>query len=405
MLSYDEALERILASTPDPIIASYSSLRLVYGSALAEDIYADIPLPPFDNSAVDGFAVRLQDAANASQTNPVTLQIAQTIKAGDNAQTPVQPGEAARILTGAMVPPHADAIIMVEDTQTDGDSVTLLDAPSPQFIRRMGSDLPVGTLALEACTTLDAGAIGILAALNYQSVRVFLAPTFGILTTGDEINHVEGVPLTPGQIRNANAPALYAAVCEVGGFDLFSEHIGDNLDETRDALRRATKDCDIIIASGGVSVGEYDFVKAAVEAEGGTLDFWRVAIKPGKPLCFGTIGNALFFGLPGNPASSLVTFELFVRPVLRKMAGHKRVTRPQVPVTLATDLEHEPGRREFVRARLEYTDNGLVATPTGLQTSHRLASMVNVDALLVAHEERGDYKAGETLTALLLTAN
>lgn len=410
MLSYDEALTRILAAVPGPLPTQTVALDAAQNRVLASDIYASESLPPFDNSAVDGYAVRLADAAQASSTAPVRLLVTQTIAAGYAPTKPVLPGEAARILTGAPVPPGADALVMVEDTATDGDTVLLSDVPSAHFIRRAGSDLPRGALALAAGSILDGAALGLLAALNHTDLPCVRQPRVAVITTGDEIISVGGPSLQPGQIRDANGPALQAVVHEAGAIPALRFHVPDSLEDTRDALRAASE-CDVIVSCGGVSVGAFDFVKAALEAEGGNVDFWRVAIRPGKPLCFGRIprksrsdlaGSALFFGLPGNPASSLVTFELFVRPVLRKLGGYQSVSRSVLSVRLAAPMDHEPGRREFVRARLSFDGPTPNATPTGAQTSHRLASMLNVDALLVADENRGDYAVGETLPALWL---
>ena len=239
-----------------------------------------------------------------------------------------------------------------------------------------------------------------LSALGMTQISCHERPRVGILSTGNELVPATTPVLSPAQLRNSNGPALEAAVIAAGGVVTSCLHAPDDKQALRDALLSLST-CDVVITSGGVSVGNADFVKGIVE-EMGSLDFWRIAIKPGKPLAFGTLGKALFFGLPGNPVSSLVTFELFVRPVLRRLAGHTTVTRPQITATLTENLRHEPGRREFVRVHIDYRNGEAFATPTGAQGSHRLSSLVAAKALLVAHEEHSDYVAGDRLPALLL---
>ncbi len=407
MLSYDEALARILNAASGPLEAQSMLPKAAAGYALAADVYAPADLPPFSNSAVDGFAVRLTDVMEASANAPVVLRVTQTIAAGYASDRPVETGEAARILTGAPVPLGTDGIVMVEDTRpapadADGaERIALLVPASGRFIRAAGSDIATGTLALRAGTTIDAGAVGLLSALNFECIPCVRRARVAILTTGDEVVPPGSAPLLPGQMRDANGPALAAAVREAKGAEVLRLHARDTEAEVRAAFDACVrKGVDVVVASGGVSVGEFDYVKK-VAGEMGTLDFWRIAVKPGKPLAFGKIGSALFFGLPGNPVSSLVTFELFVRPALRKMGGFTDVLRPVVTATLTENLPHETGRREFVRARAVWSDGGYQATPMGAQGSHRLASLAGADAYLVAREERGDYEKGESLSALL----
>jgi molybdenum cofactor synthesis domain len=404
MLTYDEALERVLNVAGGPLPKERVALAAARGRALARDVTAAEDLPPFDNSSVDGYAFRSEDLRPFSPG--VVLPVSQVIPAGATRITPLAPGTAARIFTGAPVPPGADAVVMQEDTENPGGDtgqVLLRDAGSAAYIRRAGSDVARGTVALTAGTTLDAGAVGLLAALNVTDAPCTRVPRVALLTTGDEVIPPGSAPLAPGQIRDANGPALAAAVAEAGAELAVREHAADTEASVRAALA-ACQGCDVIVSSGGVSVGDHDHVKAVAE-EMGVLHFWRIAIKPGKPLAFGRVGGALFFGLPGNPVSSLVTFELFVRPVLRRLAGHAQVLRPRTVALLTADLPHAPGRREFVRARVEWRaeDGACLATPTGAQGSHRLASLVGANALLVAHEDRGDYAAGESLPALLLS--
>ena len=396
MLTYDAALARILAALP-PVAPENVLLADALGRALAAETFASADLPPFDNSAVDGYAID-GTQPNIANNYPIVAEIA----AGDTSPAPLSPGVAARIFTGAPVPAGADRIIMQEDsTRSDVGTVafsTIGDAG--QFIRKRGSDVTRETKVLSAGQTIDAGTIGLLAALNAASVSVYRPPRVALLTSGNEIVAVGDGDLRPGQIRDSNGPALAAALIEAGAEVVRRRHLPDTLAAVVEVLAEC-QDCDFIVSSGGVSVGDHDYVKAAVEMVG-TLDFWRVAIRPGKPLAFGRVNGALFFGLPGNPVSSLVTFELFVRPTLRRFAGHRNITRPQVMAMLTTDLPHETGRREFVRAEVTWQNGVCLATPTGAQGSHRLSSLIGANAYLIAHEERGDYKAGQILPALLL---
>jgi len=401
VLSYDDALSSVLAAAI-PLPLEDVPLAEAFGRALAEDVVARENLPPFDNSSVDGYAVRLSDTDHAAPAAPVRLHRGETIAAGYPPTRALQNGEAAPIFTGAPLPDGADAVVMVEDSDTDGnDTIILRDPGFASFIRRTGSDIKIGEIALRAGSLLDSGSIGLLSALNVTTVSGASRPRVALLTTGDEIVPAGTGPLPPGKIRDANGPALAAALLEAGALVTHRLHVADNAEAVRSALLSASENCDVIIASGGVSVGEFDYVKT-IAGELGTLNFWRIAIKPGKPLAFGKIGRALFFGLPGNPVSSLVTFELFVRPALRRMAGYTDQTRPLVSARLTEALSHQPGRREFVRARLFWLGDTYHATPLGAQGSHRLASIAGAEAYLIAHEDHGDYNAGAKLPAFLI---
>ncbi|MBC7804764.1 MAG: molybdopterin molybdotransferase MoeA [Akkermansiaceae bacterium] len=392
MLTYDEALQRVLAQT-DPLPAEIVPVADAYGRALTESIVAAENLPPFDNSAVDGFAV-----GDATYQGGYVRDYAGTVLAGQIPSRDLGSGAAVYVATGAMLPVGTSGIVMVEDT-VEGEPA--IHGPAfARFIRRAGSDVEKGETVLRAGDVVDAGAVGLLSSLGVTRVSCHSRPRVGILSTGDELVPVTTRVLPPAMIRDSNSHAIEAAALAAGGVVIQRLHAPDDKDAIRNALL-SLSGCAVVITSGGVSVGDADFVKGIVE-EIGSLDFWRIAIKPGKPLAFGRVGNALFFGLPGNPVSSLVTFELFVRPVLRRLAGHRETSRPHITATLAEPLPHEPGRREFVRARLEYRDGEAFATTTGSQGSHRVSSLVGANALLIAHEDHGDYEVGERLPALLL---
>lgn len=400
MLTYDEALAKILTAAGKPLPAEEVVLEEARNRVLAAEILASENLPLFDNSAVDGYAVRLETVFPPQEA--LTLPLVETITAGSAPRGRLKAGEAARIFTGAPVPEGTTAVVMQEDaSETEGLVTFSFDATSSGYIRRSGSDIAVGQRALPAGEILGAGGIGLLSALNFQAVNCHRKPRVGLLTTGNEVVAPGALPLLPGQIRDANGPALSAAIFEAGGVVLERRHAADEEEAVREALAGLADRCDLIVASGGVSVGDFDYVKN-VALQLGELQFWRVAIKPGKPLAFGRIGSALFFGLPGNPVSSLVTFELFVRPVLRQWAGHRQLLRPQVTAVLATPLPHAPGRREFIRANVTWREDVYYATPLGAQGSHRLTSIAGANALLIAHEDQDDYASGDRLPAFLL---
>ncbi|MBC8142702.1 MAG: molybdopterin molybdotransferase MoeA, partial [Armatimonadetes bacterium] len=306
MLTYDEALARVL-SFAEPLPTESVSLMLAHGRALAADIVAAENLPPFDNSAVDGYAVRYEDTLSANDGSNVTLSVRGGFiqLAGEPPGAPITPGSraAVSVMTGGTIPPGADAIVMIEDTvRGDFDYLYLKTPASPRFIRRAGSDVAAGQTVLRAGDTVNAGAVGLLASLGMTKVSCHALPCVGILSTGNELVPMETRRLPPAKIRDSNRHALAVATESASGIIEASLYAPDDRDAIRNALL-SLSGCDVIVSSGGVSVGSADFVKEIVE-EIGTLDFWRIAIKPGKPLAFGRIGNALFFGLPGNPASS-----------------------------------------------------------------------------------------------------
>ncbi|HET6613478.1 MAG TPA: gephyrin-like molybdotransferase Glp, partial [Kofleriaceae bacterium] len=315
MKSVDEATRAIRAAVK-PLGAERVKLAAARGRIIAAPVFAGRALPPWDNSAMDGFAVRANEV-------PGTLPIAATIAAGTSPTAGLAPGTCARIMTGAPVPDGADAVIMREDAEVvdGGGRVAFAQPVNPgQHIRRAGGDIAPGDRALCAGTEMDAPAIGLLAALGHDRVDVARKPAVAIISTGDELIEV-GQDLGPGQIYSSNNHALAAQIDEAGGIPIDLGIAPDNLEAISASFERA-RSADIIVTSGGVSVGDFDFVRDALAAIGAQVAFWKVAIKPGKPLVFGTAPPAtLIFGLPGNPVSSMVTFELFVRPVIRAMLG------------------------------------------------------------------------------------
>ena len=395
MLTYDQAIAQILSQiAPLPPLAL--PLLDARGCVLAEDLFAPQAVPPFDNSSMDGFAVRAADLARL----PATLPVQGDIPAGALTLPALTPGQALRIMTGAPVPPGADTVVPVEDTEARGEDVAFLQPFEPgQNIRRAGEDVPAGSLVVASGSLVRPAEVGMAAVVGRATVRVHPRPRVAIISTGDEL--VEpGQALQSGQIYNSNAYALAAQVAEAGGIVTHRLHARD----TSDSLRAAFDACagaDVLLTSGGVSVGDYDFVKA-VFAERGTMDFWRVAIRPGKPVAFGRWGETVFFGLPGNPVSSMVTFELFVRPALRRLRGLAEPSRPTVTARLTEDAGHTMGRQSYQRAVVTPEGGGYSVTPVSKQGSGMMRSMVLANALLVIPADVSVLPAGGTGTVLLL---
>ncbi len=385
-LSVDEALERILAKVRqlEPVTAD---LMDTLGMTLVEDIVADHDVPPFRNSAMDGYAVIGADVA----TVPARLRVVGDIAAGGVPARPITRGEAIRIMTGAPMPDGADTIVRVEDTDNGTSTVTIHAATRPgTSVRAAGEDLRTGETVLTRGTILRAAEIGVLATLGHKTVQVTRQPRVAVLSTGDELVELDA-PLGPGQIRDANRYSLASAARAVGARAIPLGIVRDTVDDLRRALRDAASKADIIVTSGGVSVGDHDHVKPVVD-ELGSMDFWSIAIRPGRPLAFGAIDGTLIFGLPGNPVSSLLGFELFVRPALLKMAGRRLLHRPQVAATLDDTLDTPPGLRFFARGIYDPAA-GTVRT-TGPQGSGILRSMALANCFIdipdtVQHVDRG----------------
>jgi molybdopterin molybdotransferase len=385
-LSVDEALERILerVRTLEP-----TSVELLdaLGAVLAEDVIADRDVPPFRNSAMDGYAVRGADVASV----PAKLRVIGDIAAGATPAGAVGAGDAMRIMTGAPMPDGADTVVRVEDTDNRVDTVTITVATKPgTSVRAAGEDLKAGETILRRGAVLRAAEIGVLATLGKKTVSVTRRPRVAIVSTGDELVELDE-PLRPGQIRDANRYSLASAVSAMGLTPIPLGIVRDTAHDLRRALRAAAEQADVIVTSGGVSVGDHDHVKPVVD-ELGSMDFWSIAIRPGRPLAFGEIDAKLIFGLPGNPVSSLLGFELFVRPALLKMAGRRLLHRPRVTATLNDTLDTPPGLRFFARGIYDPTTN--TVRTTGPQGSGILRSMALANCFIdvpetVQHLDRG----------------
>ncbi|MGM9481065.1 molybdopterin molybdotransferase MoeA [Roseateles sp. NT4] len=370
LIPLDEALARLLAEAKPLAGRETLATRVAVGRVLAADLISPVDVPPADNSAMDGYALR---ASDVGQPLPVT----QRIPAG-SVPTPLPPGEAARIFTGAQVPPGADTVVMQEYTELVGDQVRVTQPiTAGANVRLRGEDVRVGAVVLPTGTRLDAVAVGLAATAGAAELTVTRRPRVALFSTGDELV-MPGEPLPPGAIYNSNRFTLRALLeglgCEVIDLGI----VPDRLDATRAALREAASKADVILTSGGVSVGEEDHLRPAVQAEG-QLDLWAIAIKPGKPFAYGRVGAAHFIGLPGNPVSSLVTFLVLVRPFLLKLQGAARVTPRGYRLVAGFDWPKPDKRREFLRVRLD-EEGGLALF--GNQSSGVLTSAFWADGLL-----------------------
>lgn len=400
MTTVNEAVKLILG-TVSPVPTERVAVADGLGRVLCENVRSGRNVPSFANSAMDGFAVRWNDLASASSTAPVTLEVREAVAAGSVARRRVLPGTAIRIMTGAPVPAGADAIVRVEYTETRGDRVAVFRTDGKgSHIRAAGEDIRKGQLILERGKLLGAPDIGLMASIGKATVTVRRRPVVAIIATGDELIGVEDKP-APGKVVNSNGYTLASAVREVGAVPKSFGIVRDSRKRLAGVFRKALA-CDALITSGGVSVGDYDYVKDALEDAGMRMLFWRVAQRPGHPMAFGRIGRRPVFGLPGNPVSSLVSFILYVRPALLRMMGHENLFMPVVRAKMAHDVRTAPGLKEFVRCRLEQENGRFLASSTGTQSSGVLRSLSLAQALIVAREDQTLLRKGTYAPAILL---
>jgi molybdopterin molybdotransferase len=405
LLSVAEALDRVLAG-----VAVLPSERVplsdALGRVLAEPVVAGREIPPWDNSSMDGYAVRAADTRAAHAGRPVRLAVVGEVAAGTVASREVGPGQAYRILTGAPLPRGSDAVVPQEDVRRDDHFVALEKPVQPgAYVRPHGEDIRRGDRLLEPGTVLRPAALGVLAALGRAHAEVYRRPTVAVLSTGDELVTPDA-PLGPGQIPDSNTYTLCGLVAEAGALPLSLGIARDRREELIERLQQGLR-ADVIVSSAGVSVGDRDFVREAAEALGARFDFWKVNMRPGKPLTFGRVGDAgrerLFFGLPGNPVSSMVTFELFVRPALRRMGGYRELERPRVTARALEPIDNPGSRPGYLRVRLEPVSGGWGARSTGEQGSGILRSMLLADGLAVLPGDGHVPTGGEVEVVLLMS--
>jgi molybdopterin molybdotransferase len=377
VLTVEEALEQIL-SRVTPLPTERVPLMGALGRALAEDVVSSREIPPWANSSMDGYAVR----ANDTRDVPARLAVVGTVTAGAMPARDVRGGEAVRIFTGAPLPAGADAVIPQEDTEASDGHVTLKSAvETGAYVRPRGEDLRVGDTVLSSGVALGPAEIGLLATLGYSQVLVHRRPRVAILSTGSELVELGREP-GPGQIPNTNSYSLFAQVLEAGAEPMNLGIAVDKLDAIEQRLQWGAG-ADVLLASAGVSVGDYDFVKVALTRAGAELHLWQVSMRPGKPITFGSLGRRSVFGLPGNPVSAMVTFELFVRPALRRLAGFNALHRLRLRARALGPIDNPGHRRGYLRVTLERDARGWGARLTGDQGSAILTSMVRADGLAV----------------------
>ncbi len=401
MLSVEEALERVLAAF-EPLEPERVPVLETLGRVLAEDIYADMDIPPLTNSAMDGYAVQAADTAGASPEHPARLRVIYNLAAGYTTDMAVTPGTAIRIMTGAPIPPGADTVVRFEETEQDGGWVNILkEVPLGKNVRQAGEDVRKGALILPRGTEIRPQEVGMLAALGHKDALVHRRPRVAILATGDEVIEVDA-PWQPGKIRNANSYSNAAQVVRYGGVPILLGIARDDVEELTDRIRAGLEQgADLFLTSGGVSVGDFDVVKEVLAAEG-EMAFWRVRMKPGKPLAFGHIQGVPLLGLPGNPVSAMVSFELFARPAILKMLGKTRLEKPTVEAILLDEIAHKDDRRHFLRVMIEERDGEYFARLTGDQGSGILLSMVRAQGLAIIPEDVDHLPAGARVQVMML---
>jgi molybdopterin molybdotransferase len=400
MISADQALQIVLENVA-PLGVERISILDALGRVLAETISSPRDIPGFDNSAMDGYAVRAADVAKASEATPVKLKVVETVGAGQMPTRRVGTGETVRTMTGAPIAEGADAVIPVERTRGVSEVVEFLaSAEHRAFIRPRGEDLRLGEMVMSAGKTLTPAELGMLASVNRAMVEVIRRPRVAIVATGDELVDVDQPPVG-AQVVNSSAYALAGAIREAGAEAVILKVARDEAREIRERLAEAMT-FDAMLSTGGVSVGQFDHVKGALDELGMRQLFHGVAQKPGRPLKFGTVGYRPVFGLPGNPVSTLVCFYLYARPALLKMSGHRRVGLPRVRARCAVDIKTSKDLTEFVRVRLEREGDAYLATPTGGQGSGIFSSISRADGLLIGPSSETVLKAGAQATVLLL---
>jgi len=392
MISVRDAQIHVLSRVAAPVAPEVVSLTRGLGRVLSQDLRAPFDVPPADNSAVDGYAVT---SADIPVDGARELEVVADVPAGAVYEAALRPGEAIRIMTGAPMPAGADTVIPLERVTRAGGRVRIPPLAKGSNVRLRGEDVSAGTVVIEAGAVLRPQELGLIASLGLPEILVRRRPRAAILSTGDEV--VEpGQPRRAGQIYDSNRFMLRGAVELCGGEVTDLGIAPDDRDRLRAQILEASRSADVVITSGGVSVGDYDLVKEVL-GELGTIDFWQVAMQPGRPLAAGRVGDAHFFGLPGNPVASMLTFALFVRPVLWKLGGRRQLSTRGFHARASEAMPKRRGRREFKRGVLSYQDDGWEVRTTGPQGSGIVSSMVAGNCLIVIEEDRGDVEPGDTV--------
>ena len=396
LINHPEAVRLVLDNTPRLPVEN-TPLEKAQGLVLAEDLEAKFDSPPFDNSAVDGYAVRSADAEEGR-----VFRVVDEAPAGRPAEKSVGEGEAIKIFTGGVIPEEADAVVMVENTSGWGEEFELKKAATPgQNVRRSGEDMREGDMILGAGTEVGAPEIALTATQGYGELPVYRRPKVAVLSTGTELVVPGERDLSPGEIYDSNSFAMLAQTREAGAEAFRVAAASDDADVLRDTIQRALESADVVVTSGGVSVGEKDLVKSTLLDLGVEQVFWGVKLKPGKPVFYGMREDARFFGLPGNPVSAMVCFELFVRPALMEMMGREDKERPRVQVYFDERVSNRLGRMHAMRVSLERTERGWLARSVGAQGSGLVSSLAKADALALIGPE-SEVRAEEPVEAIVL---
>ncbi len=389
-----EQARRLILDAVRPLPSEAVELHDALARTLAHDVSAQEAVPAFDSSAMDGFAVRAEDVVAADQSSPTVLRVIDESRAGSPAEAVLGGGQAIAISTGAMLPAGADAIVPVEDTRRHNEQVEVF-APAAlgRHVRRAGDDVGAGQTVLRRGTSLGPAELGVLASLGCVQPACVRRPRLSLLVSGDELL-APGQPARPGAIRDSNSLTIAALARGAGAEVVRSATVPDDAGATRAALATAVEDVEVAVVCGGVSVGVHDYVRPSLEALGAQAVFWGLALKPGRPTWFGTLGSTLVFGLPGNPVSAMVTFVLLVRPALRALLGMP-THQPRLMAVMERDYEKPAGRAHAVRCRISAREDGWHAEPTGAQGSHILTSMLGADALAILPSDTVAVRAGE----------
>jgi len=402
MIPLEEALEIVLRQVltlPDEKVDLLSSP----GRVLAEDIWGEFDIPAFHRAAMDGYAIMARDTISASKTKPVILKVAGELAAGGGIESKVRPGQAIRIMTGAPMPEGADAVVMMEDTDSEGEKVKIFKCiREGENVSFAGEDVKKGEKVLSRGTLIRPQEVGMLAALGRREVRVTQKPRVAIISTGDEVLE-PGEKLEIGKIYDSNSFALFSQVRASGGEPQRIGIVRDDPEELLSVVQKAVSSCDILLLSGGVSEGKYDLVKQVLEEAGVKILFWKVATKPGKPTLFGIKGNKLVFGLPGYPVSSMMNFENLVKPAIFKMLGHKEYKKKfKIKAILKEEVKNSSGRKNFIRVRLVEEDGKYWAIPAPSQKSGVLKSMLWANGIVVMAENVKKLRAGDEVVVEVL---